>query len=195
MILLLFLTLLPEASEALVFPFLMDPPVFTCYHTHELNFNKTTASTHPNCQHCVYEETLDAGQLVAVSRLCVGKVCQPYQHVFGGHGKNRFCCVGERCNVDRQKVSLEDGRREITCFQSHDLDFHSATARKRSNCGHCVYQETLMGGEVVAVTRLCVGQECKSYEAVVDGHGKNRFCCDTDLCNESMERALGIEPM
>ncbi|KER18434.1 hypothetical protein T265_12276 [Opisthorchis viverrini] len=81
-----------------------------------------------------------------------------------------------------------DGRREITCFQSHDLDFNSATARKRSNCGHCVYQETLMGHDVVAVTRQCVGQECNPYEDVVDGYGKNRFCCTTDLCNESKER-------
>ncbi|KAG5453945.1 hypothetical protein CSKR_108695 [Clonorchis sinensis] len=83
------------------------------------------------------------------------------------------------------------GRREITCFDSRDLDVHSATTKQRSNCGHCVYQETLMESEVVSVMRQCVGQECESYEAAAGGYGKNRICCTTNLCNESKEKALG----
>ncbi|TGZ60723.1 hypothetical protein CRM22_008375 [Opisthorchis felineus] len=82
-----------------------ERPKFDCYHTHDINFNKDTASVHPNCDHCIYEETVDDGKVVAVSRMCVGKQCVSYEHVFDGYGQNRICCSGDLCNVDKDTAS------------------------------------------------------------------------------------------
>nr|QQO81310.1 LY-6/neurotoxin-like protein 1 [Clonorchis sinensis] len=79
-----------------------EKPMFECYQTHDMNFTKDSSSTHPNCIHCVYDETLHDGQVVAVSRMCVGKQCVSYNHVFEGYGQNRICCSEKLCNVDKE---------------------------------------------------------------------------------------------
>ncbi|KER18660.1 hypothetical protein T265_15909, partial [Opisthorchis viverrini] len=79
-----------------------ERPKFTCYHTHGIDFNKDAAGTHPNCGHCIYEETFEEGRLVAVSRMCVGRQCVSYEHVFDGNGQNRICCSGDLCNENKQ---------------------------------------------------------------------------------------------